>query len=163
MLLTVILYIHQSPIKAGIAKKAADWKWSSCRGYYGYEVYPAELLDSSLILRMFSEDKEISIKKFVEFNEAEREEECLDDNKKQRLTGEEAKAEITKIIFLQEIVVIKSMPKVQRDDLISRIKVIEGISQHQVARILGVAPNLVIRTVPVNLKRSSGNARKSHE
>jgi REP element-mobilizing transposase RayT len=145
-LLTVIRYIHQNPIKAGITKKAADWKWSSCRGYYGYEVYPAELLDSSLILGMFSEDREIAIKKFVEFNEAECEEECLDDNKKQRLTDEEAKAEIAKIISLQEIAIIKSMPKVQRDDLISRIKAIEGISQRQVARILGVAPNLVIRT-----------------
>lgn len=137
-MLTVIRYIHQNPTKAGIAKKAADWKWSSCRGYYGYEVYPAELLDSSLILGMFSEDREIAIKKFVEFNKAECEEECLDDNRKQRLTDEEAKAEITKIISLQEIATIKSMPKVQRDDLISRIKAIEGISQRQVVRILGV-------------------------
>lgn len=86
-------------------------------------------MDSSLILEMFSEDKEIAIKKFVEFNEAECEEECLDNNKKQRLTDEEAKAEIAKIISLQEIAIIKSMPKVQRDDLISRIKAIEGTSQ----------------------------------
>ena len=145
-LLTVIRYIHQNPIKAGIAKKAAGWKWSNCGGYYGYEVYPAELLDSSLILEMFSEDRENAIKKFVEFNEAECEEECLDDNRKQRLTDEEAKAEIAKIISLQEIAIIKSMPKIQRGNLILRIKTIEGISQRQVARILGVAPNLVIRT-----------------
>ena len=95
---------------------------------------------------MFSEDRESAIKKFVEFNGAECEEECLDDNRQQRPTDEKAKAEIAKIISLQEIAIIKSMPKVQRDNLISRIKAIEGISQRQVARILGVAPNLVIRT-----------------
>lgn len=145
-LLTVIRYIHQNPVKAGIAKKAADWRWSSCRGYYGYEVYPEGLLDSTLILEMFSEDSKIAIGKFVEFNEAECEEECLDDNRKERLTDEEAKLEIAKIISLQEIAIIKSMPKVQRDALILRIKAVEGISQRQAARILGVAPNIVIRT-----------------
>ena len=41
---------------------------------------------------------------------------------------------------------IKSMPKAERDVLILRIKAIEGISQRQAARILGVAPNIVIRT-----------------
>lgn len=145
-LLTVIRYIHKNPIKAGIAKEAIDWKWSSCRGYYGYEVYPVGLLDSNLILGMFSEDREIAKKKFVEFNEAKSEDECLEDNRKERLTDEEAKAEIAKIISLQDIAAIKSMPKVQRDVLILKIKSIEGISQRQAARILGVAPNLVIRT-----------------
>lgn len=145
-LLTVIRYIHQNPVKAGISRKAADWKWSSCREYYGYEVYPLGLLDSARILGMFSENREVSIKKFVEFNEAECEEGCLDDNRKERLTDEEAKAEIVKIISLKDISTIKSMPKVQRDVLILKIKAIEGISQRQAARILGVAPNLVIRT-----------------
>lgn len=144
-LLAVIRYIHQNPIKAGAVKKVADWKWSSCREYYGYEVYPVGLLDSTLILGMFSENRENAIKKFVEFNEAECEIECLDDNWKERLTDEDAKAEIAEIIPLQEVVKIKSMPKAQRDALIKRIKAIEGISQRQVARILGVAPNLVIR------------------
>jgi putative transposase len=145
-LLTVIQYIHQNPVKAGIAGKAADWKWSSCREYYGYEVYPVGLLDSTLILGMFSEDRKIAIKKFVEFNEAECKVECLDDNRKERLTDKEAKAEIAKIISLQDIATIKSMPKAQRDELILKIKSIEGISQRQAARILGVVPNLVIRT-----------------
>lgn len=70
--------------------------------------------------------------------------ECLDDNRKIRLTDEEAKVEIAKIISLQEIAIIKSMPKTQRDALILKIKSIEGISQRQAVRILGVAPNLVI-------------------
>jgi putative transposase len=145
-LLTVIRYIHQNPIKAGIAKRVSDWKWSSCREYYGYEVYPTRLLDCTLILEMFSEDRGIAIKKFIEFNEAECEEACLDDIRKERLTDQEAKAEIIKIISLQDIAAIKSMPKAQRDPLIFKIKSIEGISQRQAARILGVAPNLVIRT-----------------
>lgn len=78
---------------------------------------------------MFSEDREVAIKKFVEFNEFECELECLDDNRKERLPDEEAKVEIVKIISLQDIAIIKSMPKAQRDALILKIKSIEGISQ----------------------------------
>jgi hypothetical protein len=52
---------------------------------------------------MFTEDGEIAIKKFIEFNEAEYEMECIDDNRKERLIDEEAKVEIAKIISFKSI------------------------------------------------------------
>jgi REP element-mobilizing transposase RayT len=149
-LLTVIRYIHQNPVKAGMVKRVSDWKWSSCNVYYGNVVYPEDLLDIELILGMFSEERETAIKSFVEFNEGESRIECLEDDSGKRLTDEEAKREIFKIIPLEEIVLIKSMPKGERDKLISKIKEIKGISQRQAARILGVAPNLIIRTRTVH-------------
>jgi REP element-mobilizing transposase RayT len=145
-LLTVIRYIHQNPIKAGMVKKVSDWKWSSCQGYYGQKIYPLGLLDSEFILEIFSNSKEIAIKKFIEFNEIENEDVCLEDNKSVKLNDKEAKLEISKIIPLSEIAIIKSMPKADRDILIRKIKAIEGISQRQAARILGVAPNLILRS-----------------
>ena len=33
-LMTVIRYIHQNPVKAGLVKCPLDWKLSSCAGYY---------------------------------------------------------------------------------------------------------------------------------
>lgn len=33
-LLTVIRYIHQNPVKAGIVQRPDQWKWSSCIDYY---------------------------------------------------------------------------------------------------------------------------------
>jgi putative transposase len=39
-LLTVTRYIHQNPIKAGIANKVDEWRWSSCVGYFCGIVYP---------------------------------------------------------------------------------------------------------------------------
>ena len=38
--LTVVRYIHQNPVKAGIVRQPDEWKWSSCRGYYGKNLYP---------------------------------------------------------------------------------------------------------------------------
>lgn len=144
-LLAVIRYIHQNPVKAGIAIKASEWKWSSCEGYYGKELNHSGLLDSGFILGMFSEDKEKAVEKFKEFNEIQSEQKCLEIDKVVRLTDEEARVEIAKVIPLSEIALIKSMPKAERDIAISKIKRIEGITQRQAARILGVAPNLVFR------------------
>jgi putative transposase len=64
-LMTVIRYIHQNPVKAGIVKKAAEWKWSSCGGYYGKTYYPVGLLDVDLILGMISEKRETAIEQFI--------------------------------------------------------------------------------------------------
>jgi REP element-mobilizing transposase RayT len=68
-LITVIRYIHQNPVKAGLVSMPQEWKWSSCAEYYGEKPYQEGLLDGELILKLFSDDKYVAIKKFREFNE----------------------------------------------------------------------------------------------
>lgn len=142
-LATVVRYIHQNPVKAGLVKRPSDWKWSSCQAYYGNGVYKQELLDSELILGMFSQDKNTAIKKFREFNEIENDDKCLDDDVFIRLTDEEARLEIEKINPRINIAQVKSLPKNQRDEIIRKAKCIEGVSQRQLARILGVSQTLI--------------------
>ena len=144
-LITVIRYIHQNPAKAGLVKKPADWKWSSCIGYYGGETYPPGLLDSELILGMFSEERISAIAGFKEFNEIRNEDKCLENETSKRLTDDQARAEIKKIIPITVMVQIKSLPKAQRDEIISKVKEIEGLTQRQAARILGISPNLIFK------------------
>ena len=114
-LLTVVRYIHQNPVKAGITKKAEDWKWSSCLGYYRETIYPSGLLDSEYLLGIFSEDSQVAMARFKEFNQAECEDSCLDDRWQRRFTDEEARAEIERFCSGHEIAVIKSLPKAERD------------------------------------------------
>ncbi|NLX90426.1 MAG: transposase [Firmicutes bacterium] len=149
-LLTVIRYIHQNPVKAKIVKRPGDWKWSSCLGYYGKDVYPPGLLDSSLILSIFSKDRKAAMERFKEFNEAENADICLDDTGKIRLTDEQAREEMKKVVFPVELARIRELPKKQRDELLLRVKKIEGITQRQAARILGVPPSLIFRAKPDN-------------
>jgi putative transposase len=145
-LLTVIRYIHQNPVKAGIVEKPAEWKWSSCQRYYGETTYPPELLDSGLILNLFSTDnKEEAIKMFHAFNEFNNEDICLEDALGARLTDAESKAEIIKAIPEIEIGMIKNLPKLQRDRILARIKQIEGVSQRQAGRILDISTNIVFK------------------
>ncbi len=144
-LVTVTRYIHQNPAKAGLVEKLTDWKWSSCNGYYGGKTYPPGLLDRELILGMFSEEKTGAIAGFREFNEAENEDKCLDDRAIKRLTDEQAGAAIKELIPVTDMVQMKSLSKARRDEIISKVKQIEGLTQRQAARILGISPNLIFK------------------
>ncbi|GAA0469446.1 transposase [Alkalibacillus silvisoli] len=142
----VVRYIHQNPLKAGIVDQVEAWNWSSCRGYYGKTVYPLGLLDAEFVLGMFSSDKEMKRKAFKVFNEKRNLDKCLDESiYKPRLSDEEARAEIRKILGEVEIPQIKGLPRMERNDLLKKVKRINGVSQRQAARILGVSPNLVFK------------------
>ncbi|HHW30197.1 MAG TPA: transposase, partial [Clostridiaceae bacterium] len=143
-LLTVIRYIHQNPVKAQLARRAEQWKWSSCIGYYGEKVYPEDLLDETLILSILSKDERLAREKFKQLNEQESNDCCMDDtiNKKIKLSDDEARQEILKVINEIEIAQLKSLPKKERNQVLREIKGIEGITQRQAARILGVSPSL---------------------
>lgn len=145
-LLTVIRYIHQNPLKAGITKRVEDWKWSSCNGYYGSKTYPLGLLDSDLILGMFSaENKELARSRFKEFNEDINNDKCIDYESKLRLTDEEAKQKIIMHIDKIGLEQVKNLSKSERDEILQTVKEIDGITQRQAARILDISPNVIFK------------------
>jgi putative transposase len=145
-LLTVIRYIHQNPVKAGIIDRPDQWRWSSCPGYYGKNIYPKKMLDCDFILGMFSTDSVVAKERFKEFNERKNNDNCLDDRcKKRRLSDEEARLEIKKSLGPIKIAQVKSLPKSKRNEVLRKVKGIDGLSQRQAARILGVSPNLIFK------------------
>lgn len=145
-LITVVRYIHQNPVKAGMVEREKDWRWSSCRSYYGKDLYSNKLLDGHHILKIFSEDPQTALEKFKEFNERKNNDVCLEDEpKKRRLTDDEARVEIKKLLGTIEIPQVKSMPKVKRDELLRKVKGIHGVSLRQISRIFGVSLSLVYK------------------
>jgi putative transposase len=146
-LLTVTRYIHQNPVKARIVTLPDEWPWSSCRVYYGSLEYPQDLLDPHYILNMFSTDPSLASSRFKTFNENTTGDACLEapEQLRRRLTDDEARIEIRKCLGIFEIPQIKSMPREQRTEVLRRVKKIEGLSQRQAARILGISANLVFK------------------
>ncbi|ESU34241.1 hypothetical protein G3A_02100 [Bacillus sp. 17376] len=146
--LTVVRYIHQNPVKAGMVAKVDEWEWSSCAAYYGKYCFPGELLESSKVFRMFSDDFSIARERFREFNERRNWDQCLDERpyKHRRLPDEEARLEIKRVLGRREIAQVKSLPKFERDMILREIKDIDGLTQRQAARILGIPPSLVFKT-----------------
>ncbi|MDQ0254478.1 REP element-mobilizing transposase RayT [Evansella vedderi] len=145
-LLTVARYIHQNPLKAGLVKKVNDWKWSSCSGYYGGTYYPSDLLDHTYILKLFSDDLRVARDRFKEFNEKKNDDKCLEDSTKiKRLSDDEARVKIKKILGDIEIAQVKILQGTKRTEILREVKKINGVSQRQAARILGVSPNLIFK------------------
>ncbi|WP_453993335.1 REP-associated tyrosine transposase [Bacillus nitroreducens] len=145
-LLTVVRYIHQNPVKAGMVNRPDEWKWSSCGGYYGQGIYPKGLLDDQFLLKMFEPDLKLAQKQFRDFNETPNNDECLGVTEADvRLTDEEARLKIKELLGNLEIPHVKSLPKEQRKLILQKVKEIRGISMRQAARILGISLNLVFR------------------
>lgn len=145
-LLTVVRYIHQNPVKAGIVARPDEWKWSSCLSYYGGNSYPHGLLDVRYVLSIFSEDVLTARRKFKEFNEAKNNDKCIyKPEEKRRLSDEEARALIQKLLGGMEIPHVKSLPKEERREVLQRVKTIDGLPLRQIARIFGIAVSLVFR------------------
>jgi putative transposase len=145
-LLTVVRYIHQNPLKARIVKQVDEWRWSSCRQYYGTHDELRKLLDPEFILGMFSEDNILARERFKEFNERVNQDQCLDDLiNERRLTDEEARVLIKKLLNGIEIAQVKSLPRLKRSEILKKTKGIQGLSQRQTARILGVSRTLITK------------------
>ncbi|MHA6250808.1 transposase [Oceanobacillus sp. CAU 1775] len=144
-LFTVVRYIHQNPVKAGITKRVDQWEWSSCNGYYGEACYPSGLLDYHIILDLLSNNLKDARARFKEFNERVNNDSCLENTYHLRLTDDEARAIFKEILGPITIPQIKTLPKSERDTYLRKLKTIKGISQRQTARILGVSTSLVHR------------------
>lgn len=144
-LLTVIRYIHQNPLKAGMVKRVDEWRWSSCREYYGTAVGNVKgLLDSDFILGMFSQDRKLARGGFRAFNETINQDQCLEDKVfERRLTDEEARAVIKELLNGREMAQVKGLPGKERNEILKKTKEIKGLSQRQTARILGVSRKLI--------------------
>ncbi|WP_102264462.1 REP-associated tyrosine transposase [Mesobacillus jeotgali] len=144
--LTVVRYIHQNPVKAGICPRVEDWQWSSCAGYYGEKYFPGGLLDRNIVLNMFGENRTFAVERFKDFNERSNHDECLEDTyRRRKLTDEQARQEIKQLLGVIGIAQVKSLPGWQRDHYLMQVKTIEGITLRQAARILGVSKDLVHR------------------
>ncbi|KAA0548507.1 transposase [Bacillus sp. BGMRC 2118] len=145
--LTVIRYIHQNPTKAGIVVNSEDWIWSSCAGYYGNAIYPPKMLDCDLAFSQFSEDTDTARTRFIEFNKTINNDRCLEGEpfQRRRISDEEARGEIKKLLGEMEIAQVKSLPRLRRNEILREVKQIKGISQRQAARILGVSVNLIFK------------------
>jgi len=143
-LLTVVRYIHQNPVKAGIVNRMDEWRWSSCRQYYGTHDERRKLIDADYILGLFSGDNILARERFIEFNEMVNQDQCLDHHlDKRRLTDEEAREAINNLLNEIEIAQVKSLPGLQRNEILKKTKEIKGLSQRQIARILGVSKTLI--------------------
>jgi REP element-mobilizing transposase RayT len=141
----VIRYIHQNPVKAGLARSADEYRWSSCRVYYGKQDYCPDLTSTTLILGLFSKQKERAIKALRNFTEEETSDMCLEDLAGTALSDTQARQVIEKVMQMRPVSALLRMTNAERDEVLHQLKRIEGLSIRQISRLTGVSFNIVKR------------------
>ena len=131
--LTVIRYIHQNPIKAGICKNIDGYKFSSYNEY----INKPNLVNVDFCLGII--DKE----QFIEFNNEFNDDICLDirDNDF-RLTDDEALKIIWKICKCKSVSDFQKLDKIKRNYYIEKLYK-HGLSIRQIGRLAGLSRKIV--------------------
>ena len=132
--LTVLRYIHQNPVKAGIIKNIKDYKNSSYNEFFK----KSDLIDSDFVFEIISKDE------FEKFNNEKVSENCLDivDRPRIKATDEQAKRIIEKISKCKNIAEFQLLSNVLKEKYIKKFYE-KGISIRQIARLCGVSKGMV--------------------
>ncbi len=138
--LTVLRYIHQNPIRAGIEKNVGEYRWSS----YGEYITNSRIVDIDYALNYFSTDRSEAIGLFIEFMNADNRDECLEDVVKVKLTDEEVKKHI-KQLGIPNPTAIQQLDKAKRNDILRKLKKVDGITGVQIARVTGLSTCIISR------------------
>jgi len=138
--LTVLRYIHQNPVKAGIAKNSEDYLWSSYNEYTGYP----RIVDTDFPLGLFSEDKVRAIDLFKGYIDEKSADDCLEYKLRAVLTDADVIGCLRELGFANGSDV-QNLNKNQRDNVIRKIKEVPGITVRQLARITGIAKSSIGR------------------
>jgi len=131
--LTVLRYIHQNPVKAGLIKEAADYTWSSYREFLG----TPKLVETDFVLGFFDSDKGKAIEKFKVFHTAEGRESCLEIDEKKKWKDSEAIELIKHVCQIAHCKEAQNLNKEKQCEYLKRLSA-EGLSARQIGRITGI-------------------------
>ncbi len=124
--LTVLRYIHQNPIKAGLVQEMKHYKWSS---YQEYLYENKIIVDIEFAFSFFK-----NLKEFLVFMEEKNEDKCLDYNPIVRWTDDDLMKYIQQLVNIDEVY---NLDKQARDKVLKKIKIKTGASNRQLSRVLG--------------------------
>jgi len=124
--LTVLRYIHQNPLNAGVVESIRDYKWSSYNEY----ISKKEIIDHTYALSFFS-----SIEDFEIYTKEKNEDKCLEFNIGKRYSDEALKLLISSFINISELYELEIE---HRDKMLRSVKESTGASNRQLARVLNI-------------------------
>ena len=129
-LCTVIRYIHQNPIKAGICKSPEDYPYSSFHEYLGQN----DLVDMEYV------EQYVTAATVVEMSREQMTEECLEmrDAPLQRVTDQQAKQLMQETTGCSDAASFQALKTEERGRGIGAMKK-AGLSIRQISRLTGVS------------------------
>ncbi len=139
-LLRVIRYIHQNPIKAGLAYCLEETKWTS---YYEYISKPF-IVNIALALDIISRDRDTAITEFMDYMSQDNDDQCIDIIINTPIT-DDLILERVKSLGISNISHLQQMKLNERNEILKQLKNIESASIRQLSRVTGVSKSVIAR------------------
>ncbi|MCB8814625.1 transposase [Desulfosporosinus shakirovi] len=153
-LLEAIRYIHNNPVKAGIARAPNDYKWSSYPHYIKDLNNTVLNIDKAAILKLFSHDPILAQKCFVEFSKEAKAIEFMDieeseTKKKSIIRGKIAAKQYTEEILNHNCIKLDSLRlkgfEDIRNQIILELRQKSDLSVREIASLLMINRGMVQR------------------
>ncbi|MEW6697056.1 MAG: transposase [Bacillota bacterium] len=140
-LLNVLRYIHQNPLKAKLVNHIQEYRWSS----YGEYLSEKRIIESAVIFDILSSEGISKAKGiFVDFMVQSDDSSFLDINEKKKITDKEAKELIVNHGNINTAELHK-LDRDKRDEVLKKLKKIQGLSTRQIARLTGISQSVISR------------------
>jgi len=120
--LTVLRYIHQHPLKAGLADDIASYKWSSYQEY----TTKTKMVSVDFALALFDKEKNKAIEKFKSFNQEPNKDQCLDLPEKRKTLSDK---EIRSLVLKQhniDLALFHNVSSKMQDEVLNYLKELDG-------------------------------------
>ncbi|HBC92183.1 MAG TPA: transposase [Pelotomaculum sp.] len=137
---TVIRYIHQNPLKAGLVKDVSSYKWSSFNEYVGKK----GIADIDFTLNMISKDRKKAIETFKAFHNEVNNDICLELEHRRRLTDDEAIEVIKKICNTMNCQELQRFEPETKNKFLKDLKE-QGLSTRQLERLTGISRMIILK------------------
>lgn len=140
--LTVMRYIHQNPIKAGISAKVEDYKWSS----YSEYISKPKVADIIFALNLFNSDSQKAIDQFIRHHSVSNKDSCLDIEGRNRLTDTGARKIINQEFKMKSPTDLQEIDPATRNFILKQLKQKHGLSTRQLGRLTGISRRVILKS-----------------
>lgn len=137
---TVLRYIHQNPLKAGLVTDVFQSEWTSVHEY----ISKGKIVDIDFGLDLISSNRKEAVKLYTEYMRQHNDDQCLDITVRSRKSDQEVRKMLHQLGISSKSE-LQQMTKDNRDAILAHLKTIEGISIRQLSRITGVSKSVVER------------------
>ncbi len=140
-LLSVLRYIHQNPLKAGMVKNIGDYRWSSYNDFLNRRT---GLTDTRFILDLFHVNEQDAIPLFKNFMAQSTEEKFLDHDtgRKIKITDEEVLSYLKQNLSTDNLDFLKQLSIQERDIVIRELKR-KGATIKQLTDLTGLGRRII--------------------
>lgn len=131
--LIALRYIHQNPVKAGLAKNIFDCKWTSIKEY----THKRKIINTEEALKRFTA-KEL----FLTFMNQSNHDQCLEHTTTTKISDDEIRSYLKKL-GISNSSTLQRMETKKRNEIIAKLKKLNGVSLRQLSRVTGISKSLI--------------------